>query len=479
MKCIPFVVIASAILSVSAGTAADENRTAEPPPNIVLLLADDLGWTGLRCFGSDLYETPNLDALADRGVRFTDAYSACTVCSPTRASIMTGKSPARLHLTDFIPGQADPFAKLKIPDWNKRLDPEETTIAEVLRQAGYRTGHVGKWHLNGRGDQAAGTNPMDQGFDFTFAAPNGRRKGYLLDRPSEGESKSNYLTDALTDKACEFIDQSKTQPFMLYFAYNVPHTPIQGRGDLVDYFKQKVRPDAVHRNPEYAAMVGSLDESVGRIVAELDEHDLTDRTVMIFISDNGGLTQRHGVHDGFTENLPLRRGKGSAYEGGVRVPAIITWPGVVRPGRQCDEPIITTDLFPTIAEVAGGIVDVKSLDGRSLVPLLKDDSVSLDRDLFWHYPHYHAGGDSPYSAIRSENFRLIKFYEDQSVRLYDLSNDIGEQKDLSQSMPDRTRRLRDRLERWLVSVDAQMPESNPDFDPERLTGSEKKKRAGA
>ncbi|TWU40541.1 sulfatase [Novipirellula artificiosorum] len=433
---------------------------AADPPNIVLLLADDLGWTGLGCFGSDFYETPNLDNLAARGVKFTAAYSACTVCSPTRASIMTGKSPARLHLTDFIPGQSNPSAKLRIPDWNKRLEPTETTIAELLHDAGYRTGHIGKWHLSGRGDAMAGTLPTDQGFDETFEPPSNARKGYLLKQPSKGESKSTFLTDLLTDKACEFIERSQADPFFLYFAYHVPHTPIQGRADLVEYFEQRVDPNAVHNNPTYAAMVASLDQSVGRIVAELDEHHLTEETVIVFISDNGGLTQRHGVHDGFTENLPLRRGKGSAYEGGVRVPAIVSWPGVTKAGAVCDDPVITTDLFPTIAEIAGVATDSLTLDGQSLTPLLRNTSTTLERDLFWHYPHYHAGGDSPYSAIRSGNFRLIEFYEDHSVRLYDLAQDVGEQDDLSSTNPEKTMQLSNQLHQWLASVGAQMPTPN-------------------
>ena len=453
---------------------AGNYSAADHRPNIILLLADDLGWTGLSSFGSDLYETPNLDALTAQGVKFTNAYAACTVCSPTRASIMTGKTPARLHLTDFIAGQNRPYAKLQIPDWTKRLEGSHVTIAETLKAAGYRTGHVGKWHLSGSGDQAAGTQPTDQGFDFSFERPPGT-KGYVLKKNSLSASGSNYLTDLLTDKACEFIDQSKADPFFLYFAYNVPHTPIQGRDDLVKHFEQKVNPSATHNNPTYAAMVASLDESVGRIVAELDRQKLSSNTVIVFISDNGGLTQRNGKHDGFTENLPLRRGKGSAYEGGVRVPAIVSWPGVTLAGTVCDEPIITTDLFPTFQQMAGVATPAdKGFDGVSLVPLLRDASKSLDRDLFWHYPHYHAGGDSPYSAIRSGDHRLIEFHEDNSVRLYNLENDIGEQQDLSSALPVKTMKLRSKLHEWRTAVQAQMPSPNPNFDPTR--GSEVARR---
>jgi arylsulfatase A-like enzyme len=437
--------------------------------NIVLLLADDLGWTGLHCFGSDLYETPNLDALADSGVKFTNAYSACTVCSPTRASIMTGMYPARLRLTDFISGQNRPFAKMRIPNWTKQLGPQYTTIAEVLKEAGYRTGHIGKWHLNAKGQSASGTEPTDQGFDVSVDNPPGT-KGYFLGAGTRSESGSNFSTDYLTDKACEFISDSKSQPFFLYFAYHVPHTPIQGRSDLVEYFKTKVKPAATHNNPVYAAMVASLDQSAGRILTQLQKDGLSEKTVVVFTSDNGGLTQRYGKHDGFTENLPLRRGKGSAYEGGVRVPMIVRWPGVTSPGQVCDEPVMTIDFFPTFQEIAGIKQQAAStIDGRSLTALLKDPNAELDRNLYWHYPHYHAGGDGPYSAVRSGKFRLIEFLEDNSVRLYDLSSDLGEKNDLADSMPDRAATLRSDLHRWRQSVKAQMPTANPDFDPQRAT----------
>ncbi len=465
---------AAAALLIAAGIFVLPARAAEQP-NLVLLLADDLGWTGLNCFGSDFYETPHLDALAAEGIKFTHAYSACTVCSPTRASIMTGMYPARLRLTDFIAGQNRPFAKMKIPDWTKGLDSNHTTIAEKLKAAGYRTGHIGKWHLAAKGEAAAGTEPTDQGFDVSFSKPPGT-KGYFLKQQVRSDSGSDYLTDLLTDRACRFIDESKTDPFFLYFAYNVPHTPIQGRKDLVEYFEKKVDSNAVHKNPTYAAMVASLDQSVGRIALTLRKHGLDRQTIIVFTSDNGGLTQRYGKHDGFTENLPLRRGKGSAYEGGVRVPTIVRHPGLAG-GQVCDEPIMTIDLFPTLCEI--GRADLKgdsSIDGRSIVPLLKNVDAQLDRDLFWHYPHYHAGGDGPYSAVRSGDFRLIEFHEDNSIRLYDLASDIGEQTDLSKKMPQKAAELRRSLHRWRDSIQAQMPTPNSDHDPQRETQVGKRTR---
>ncbi|MGB7346873.1 MAG: sulfatase [Pirellulaceae bacterium] len=439
-------------------------------PNIVFLLADDLGWTGLNCFGSDLYETPRLDQLASKSMKFTNAYAACTVCSPTRASIMTGMYPARLRLTDFIAGQDRPFAKLQIPDWTKRLESRHVTIAEALKQAGYRTGHFGKWHLSDKDSDELGTLPTDQGFDVSISKPKGTR-GYFLSDDVRSREDTNYLTDWLTDHACDFIaDRSANRPFFLYFAYNVPHTPIQGREDLVDYFQAKVDPNATHNNPTYAAMVKSLDLSVGRVLDQIKSSGQADNTVVIFTSDNGGLTQRNGKHDGFTENLPLRRGKGSAYEGGVRVPTIIYWPGLTKAGSVCAEPIITTDYYPTLLEllnINGDATHNQSVDGRSLSPLLGNPSAKLNRNLYWHYPHYHAGGDGPYSAVRSGNYRLIRFYEDDSVRLFDLGNDIGEQTDLSSEQPEKTRQLAADLDQWLASVDAQLPTKNPKFDAER------------
>lgn len=472
MRSIIFLIIVSAL----ANLALCESVKKAERPNIVLLLADDLGWTGLGCFGSDFYETPHLDKLAKRGVKFTDAYAACTVCSPTRASVMTGMYPARLRLTDFIAGQDRPYAKMQIPDWTKRLDTRHTTIAEALKAVGYRTAHVGKWHLSARGGADKVTQPTDHGFDVSYAKPAGT-KGYFLKRGTTSKSGSNYLTDILTDKACQFIDKSKSDPFFLYFAYHVPHTPIHGRKDLVEYFEKKVDRSATHKNPTYAAMVASMDQSVGRILEQLKKNNLTEKTVIIFTSDNGGLTQRYGKHDGFTENLPLRRGKGSAYEGGVRVPAIMRWPGVTKAGQVCAEPIMTTDYFPTILEMAAAQRKSNAtIDGRSIVPLLKDVNARLDRNLYWHYPHYHAGGDGPYTAVRSGNYRLIEFHEDKSIRLYDLATDIGEQTDLSNRKPNKAAQLRSDLHRWRNSIQAQMPTKNPNHDPKRATQVKKKSR---
>ncbi|MGI9242410.1 MAG: sulfatase-like hydrolase/transferase, partial [Verrucomicrobiales bacterium] len=293
----------------------------EGKPNIVLFFADDLGWTGLNCFGSDLYETPNLDALAATGMRFTDAYAACTVCSPSRAALLTGYYPARLRLTSFIPGQERPYAKMSIPEWTMGLGKEYTTLAEALRAGGYRTSHIGKWHLNFPNEPA---DPREHGFDSSQGKPAGTR-GYYLTEPAMKKvgASSNYATDYLAELAAREVMEDSGNPFFLYFAFHVPHTPIQGRADLVKYFAGKVEPGATHNNPVYAAMVKSMDMAVGRVLGALEASGKAEDTLVIFTSDNGGLTQRYGKHDNFTENLPLRRGKGSAYEGGVRVPTIV------------------------------------------------------------------------------------------------------------------------------------------------------------
>jgi len=450
---------------------ASQAFSEEKKPNIVLLLADDLGWTGLRSFGSDFYETPNLDRLASKGVSFTDAYAACTVCSPTRASIMTGMYPAKLRLTDFIAGQNRPYAQMRVPEWTMGLDRRHVTIAEALKEGGYKTIHIGKWHMDFPEQENQG--PTAHGFDVSHDKPQGTR-GYFINESTVKSMglKSNYSTDYLTGKAVEEIRNAKSDPFFLYFAYNVPHTPIQGRDDLVNYFSEKVDTYAVHKNPTYAAMVKSLDMSVGRVIESLESEGVLENTLILFTSDNGGLTQRYGKHDNFTENLPLRRGKGSAYEGGVRVPAIASWPGIIPEGVKSDTPIMTIDYYPTFLEVSGvsGVASHNEyMDGESLLSVFEKPSQMIRRNLFWHYPHYHAGGDGPYSAIRSGNWRLIEFHETGRVELYNLNKDISEVHDSSQINLKTRDQLRNRLNRWRASIKVQMPVPNPNYDPTRET----------
>lgn len=457
----------AALIVVNAVARADE----AVKPNVVFILIDDMGWTDLACFGSELYETPSIDTLASDGMEFTQAYSACTVCSPSRASVLTGKYPARLHITDWIPGQMPRNPKLLVPDWTKYLPLEETTIADVFHAAGYATASIGKWHLGGEEYY-----PEKHGFDLnvagTFRAePPSYFAPWKIPTLSEGKD-GEYLTDRLGEEGVKFIERSKDRPFFLYLPHFGVHTPIQGKAELVEKYRQKLRlrPDLKQRNPEYAAMVESVDQAVGRIRQKLDELKLSERTIIIFTSDNGGrVTVDNSSGLPTTSNLPLRVGKGSCYEGGTRVPLIIHWPGVTQPGSVCETPAIGADYYPTLLQMTG-LNDVAGHqpDGVSLVPLLRQTS-GLARDaLYWHYPHhqhYQLGGTMPYGAIRAGDFKLIELYDDQHVELYNLRDDIGERHDLAAQMPDKARELRARLQAWREQVGAQMATPNPTYDP--------------
>lgn len=449
-------------------------------PNILFILADDMGWTGPACYGSDLHETPNIDRLASRGVRFTQAYSASPVCSPTRAAFMTGQDPARLHLTiwhEAAVGRRESKGNkpLAPPITETNLGLEYTTIAEVLHGAGYQTAHVGKWHL---GD--AGHYPETQGFDATvgasfYGAPltywypykgerttgNGEREYRYVPGLAFGK-EGEYLTDRLTDEALGLMERmhDNGKPFFLYMAYHSPHTPIEGKPDLVAYYQQKIREGMTHKNARYAAMVHSLDQNVGRLLDKLEALGIADSTLVVFNSDNGGFDQ---VRDGeqVTSNAPLRSGKGSAYEGGIRVPLIIRWPGVTPENATCDTPVTTMDFYPTILEAIGRQPAAGTpCDGVSLLPVLKSPAADLpDRDLHWHFPHYY-DTTTPVSAIRHGDWKLLEYYEDGQLELYHLKDDLGETRNLADSQPSVLHDLHTRLATWRKSVDAQLPEKN-------------------
>ena len=440
-------------------------RASDPPkrPNVIVILADDLGWTDLACYGSDLHETPHLDRLAKDGMKFTQNYSACTVCSPTRAALLTGKYPARLHITDWIPGQMPDNPKLLVPDWTKFLPTKETTIAELFQANGYRTASIGKWHLGGEDYY-----PQKHGFDVNIAGTDKAAtpsffapwKIATLTEGKDGE----YLTDRLGEEAVKFIEQTKDKPFFLYLPHFAVHTPIQGRADLLAKYKNKLKPGLAHTNAAYAAMVESLDATVGRIREKLVETKLADRTIVVFTSDNGGRVPT-------TSNKPLRFGKASAYEGGVRVPLIVHWPGATKRDSTSDTPVITMDLFPSLVEMSGlKMPDRKTegSDGLALTPILRGTGTIDRKELFWHYPHhqhYQQGGTMPYGAIRSGDFKLIEFFNDMRVELYDIKNDIGEVRDLTKDRPKLVEELRSRLRAWRKEVGAQMPTPNPKHDP--------------
>jgi arylsulfatase A len=427
----------------------------QDPPNVVFILVDDLGATDLGCAGSAYYETPNIDRLAAGGLRFTRAYSACTVCSPTRAALLTGKYPARLRVTDWISGHKRPKAKLRVPDWVMRLPLEERTLAEALKGAGYATASVGKWHL---GEPEFW--PEKHGFDLNVGGSDRGQPGsyfapYKIPTLADGP-KGESLTERITEEAVRFIEAKRAGPFFLYLPHFTVHTPIQAKPEDVEKYKAKAKPDAPHRNPAYAAMIESLDRSVGRIVDVLKRRGLTEQTLIVFTSDNGGLLP-------VTTNLGLRAGKGSAYEGGVRVPAIASWPGRIAAGSTSDVAVITPDWFATICELAG--VAAGDVDGVSLAPLLLGKGAPAPRPLYWHYPHYHPGGATPYSAILEGERRLLEFFEDGRLELYDLKADPQEKNDVAAARPEEAKALRAKLEAWRTSLAAQLPTPNPDYKP--------------
>ncbi len=463
------------LVSTLGGGIGLLRAAADRPMSVVLILADDLGWADIACYGSDLHETPNLDAFARSGIRFTNAYSASPVCSPTRASIMTGKHPARLGMTIWSEGSLStpgPKQKLAPPPSRHSLPLEEQTVAELLKQHGYLTAIAGKWHL---GD--ASHFPETQGFDINiggthWGAPVSFFHPYRGLRPNgefryvphlEWGHPGEYLTDRLTDEALAVMRKAKDQPFFLMLAHHAVHTPIEGKQDLVERYKRKLKPGLRHKNAIYAAMVHSLDESVGRVLREIDTLGIADRTAVIFASDNGGyINPFNGLP--VTDNWPLRSGKGSLYEGGIRIPLMARVPGVSARDAVCHTPVSSQDLFATMLDCAGarapgGIPQ----DGQSLTPLLRNPRAALRRDtLYFHYPHYYPT-TTPVSAIRSGDWKLLEYYEDGRLELYNLRSDPSERNDLAQAMPERAKALRQHLQEWLKSVGAGLPTPNPAY----------------
>jgi arylsulfatase A len=471
MRLDQFVPIVFLLLCTTAIAAADR-------PNIVLILADDMGWSDLGCYGADLHETPHIDRLAAEGVRFTDAY-AMPVCSPTRAALMTGRHAARVRMTIWSEGslRGPVNRKLLQADSLHSLPHTETTLAKRLQDAGYLTALVGKWHL-GDGDHYPETHGFDVNIGGThWGAPQtywwpyrgtgrfGPEYRYVphLEFGKPGE----YLTDRLTDEALAVIDQAGDKPFFLFLSHHAPHTPIEAKTDDVEHFESKRLPQMLHQNAVYAGMLKSLDESVGRVLARLRDRGLDQNTIVVFASDNGGyigIDKKSGQTAAVTNNTPLRSGKGSCYEGGIRVPLMIRWSGVAPQGAVCSEPVVVMDLLPTLLGAVGLTqpADV-TLDGVDLTPLLTGSNTQLDRDaLFFHYPHYYAT-TTPVSAIRSGDWKLLEYFEDDHVELFNLKNDVGETTDLAGQHPDRAAELRTRLHRWRDDVAAAMPTPNPNF----------------
>ncbi|NQT13606.1 MAG: sulfatase-like hydrolase/transferase, partial [Planctomycetes bacterium] len=448
------------------------SHAAEPraeKPNIVLIVADDLGWTDLGCFGSKYYRTPNVDRLAATGMKFTAAYSCGPNCAPTRACLMSGLYTPRHGIYTVgsgARGKAE-FRKLKPAENRTTLDPSFVTVAEALRASGYATAHFGKWHLGACGH----AGPKEQGFDFNFGGnQSGSPRSYfspyrnpqLPDGP-KGES----LTDRLSEEVVAFVEQHRSQPFFVYLPYYAVHTPLQAKKELAAQYEER-KPVGGHTNPVYAAMIETMDTGIGRILETLDRLGIAEETVVVFTSDNGGVGgyRDAGVEGGgeITSQAPLRGGKGMLYAGGVRVPMIVRWPGVTAPGSSSTTPVTSVDVFPTLAEIADA-ERPKRLDGVSIVPLLRSPQAVIDRDaLYWHFPGYLQASSpkgtwrtTPAGAIRYGDWKLIEFLEDGRLELFHLADDIGETRDLAQSNRVKAEELHAKLATWRKEVEAPMP----------------------
>ncbi len=476
--------------------SCSRRESPEPPPNFIFILVDDLGWADLGCYGSTFHETPHLDSLAGASMRFTSAYAACPVCSPTRASIMTGKYPARTGVTDWIPGRqqyagAQPCDMLLSREFELQMKLEEVTIAEALKDAGYHTFFAGKWHLG----QDSIYWPENQGFEINrggwgAGSPQGGYfSPYANPRLENGPAGEN-LTDRLTEESIRFLEAQAGEPFFLYLSFYTVHNPMQGKPELVEKYKKRIidlglrgrsmettnrewiktAPPGgrfveriVQGHPVYASMIETLDTNIGKLMGKVEALGIASNTIIIFMSDNGGLSTSEGSP---TSNLPLRAGKGWLYEGGIREPMWIKWPGSGSEGQTCDVPVTSTDFYPTILEMAGlDAMPEQHMDGISLVPLLKGGALPGERSLFWHYPHYSNQGGKPGAAIRKGNYKLIEFFEGQAVELYDLSADPGESKDLSATNPEKVNEMLRVLHRWQVEVGARGMDPNPAYDP--------------
>lgn len=477
--------------TVSLGTAgiaglgtfsSCRSLTRNKRPNFVLINVDDLGWRDLGCFGSSYYETPNIDRLVSQGMKFTNAYASCAVCSPTRASIMTGRYPARIgitdwihHLdqkgkkaweegknpTDYIGGRKRQLLCPPNPYW---MELDEVTIAEVLKSAGYITCHIGKWHL---GYEA--WFPDKQGFEINIGGgeigqPPTYFDPYYLNeqRPSipalSTRKKGEYLTDRESDEAVRFLKEHTDRPFFLNMCHYAVHTPLQAKKELITRYEGKEKTNQT--NAIYAAMIESVDHAVGRIMTAVEELGISNRTFVILTSDNGGL------QDYATDNAPLRAGKGYPYEGGIRVPLIIRWPKLVEASTISDVSVTSVDFFPTICEAAGlSLPEDRIIDGESLLPLLKHKDSLKRKAIFWHFPHYR-GKIVPYSIIRKGDWKLIKRYEGKPFELFNLKEDLSEEQDLSGRMPEKVKELDAELSTWLKDTNAKLPRKNPDYRPD-------------
>lgn len=498
--------VASVLLLLSCFTLPAQNKNRLP--NIVIILADDLGWTDLGSYGSSFYETPNLDKLAANGIRFTQNYATCPVCSPTRASLMTGKYPLKTGVTDWIrgrqeAGKARPYEKLIARPTAYQLALQEKTIGELALENGYKTFFAGKWHLG----EEEKYWPDYQGFQvnkggWSKGSPTGKINDstggfftpYNNPKLSDGPP-GEYLTDRLTNECISFLEKNKQSPFLLLYSLYAVHNPLQAPANLIHKYETKqkqlnfqnkdrfikdenwMKNEAgwkqrqVQDNPVYAAMIENMDWNIGRLIDKLELLHLDDNTLVIFTSDNGGLSTAEGSP---TTNAPLRAGKGWLYEGGTRVPMIIYWKGKITAGSVSDLPLSTADLFPTIAKAINKNYQTdQTIDGADIFHLLADPGGNQNRALYWHYPHYSNQGGKPGSAIRKGKYKLIYNYEDETTELYDVVNDIGEKNNIAGIQKSITKSLKKKLFKWLKKNHALFPGKNPGYNPSAIAEPKK------
>jgi arylsulfatase A-like enzyme len=467
-RLITLFLIASSVLSISCSKA---KQTGERP-NILMILVDDMGYNGISCYGEKPWKTPNIDKLAESGIKFTNAY-ASPVCSPTRASIMTGKNPARLGITNWIPGWAEKYANpvLLEKPFQQYLPDNEFTIAEALKKGGYATAMVGKWHL-GENPQVF---PDKQGFDYQYMASVSNLSQYFVEEErdqligffnEDGENRT-FLEEHLVNKAIKwFSEKPKDKPWFMYFSTHAVHMPIAAKNEIIRKYLDQGLPEKGTDAANYAAMHQHMDDAIGRLMDYLNSNDLNKNTIIIFLSDNGGRQPQ-------TNNSPLRGGKGELLEGGIRVPLLVVWKGKIAAGNENHTPVITDDLYPTILDLVGLATEENQIqDGTSIKKVLLGKNESLpERNLYWHYPHYTSKKFGlPSSAIRSGDWKLINFLEDDSRELYNLKTDIGEENNLITKNPEIAKRLYHDLDNWRKALKVQMPEKNPDYNPALPSG---------
>jgi len=451
-----------AVISINIFFISCQKSRKIVPPNVLIIIADDLGWSQIGCYGSTFYETPNIDKLAKSGIRFSNAYSAASICSPTRAAIMTGKYPARLDLTDFIPGNFPKNKPLLTPDnWQKFLPLDEITIGEKMEASGYCTGFFGKWHLSKEKlpPESLPHNPSKQGFRETFVTYKPSRN---LIQKWQIENQDFHNVDTITKRGLEFIEQNNKVPFLLILSHNTIHDPLLENQELINKYLNKEGSEKKENNPKIGAMIETLDSSVGQIVKKLKNLKLFENTLLIFCSDNGGKYEH-------ASQKPFKKGKGWLYEGGIRVPLIISWPRKIKNNFISEQMTSSIDFLPTILNVTNSGLDNKIVyDGIDISPVFYNKSNLIKRDeLYWHYPHYHSGsGMEPASAMRWKDYKLIQWHEptllnmEKQIELYNLKLDPGEKNDLSQIEPEIAILMKNKLKNWIKEVDASMPKVN-------------------